>query len=226
MNSSFIPNSSSSSKSISKGSTDITKYPSGSSSSIMSSSQPSLLDRIKEVKWWVWIIIFFVLAYLGFNIFTYLGKITDFMIDVWNAIAKWLNAHFGTNFAELAKQTIAVSAVGAKGAVDIVQNTSDTAIDTISGNNQGVSPAQEEKEPPPSDIDNIVQNGGVPNKSAGEIEAAPAYSSVGQIGKAGWCFIGEDQGVRTCAKVGQNDTCMSGDIFPTQDVCVNPNLMA
>jgi len=45
-------------------------------------------------------------------------------------------------------------------------------------------------------------------------------------GKRGWCFIGEDRGVRSCAKVGNNDTCMSGDIFPTRDVCVNPKLRA
>jgi hypothetical protein len=45
-------------------------------------------------------------------------------------------------------------------------------------------------------------------------------------GKAGWCLIGEDRGIRSCMKVGLNDTCMSGDIFPTNDVCVNPNLRA
>ena len=43
-------------------------------------------------------------------------------------------------------------------------------------------------------------------------------------GKKGWCFIGKDRGVRSCAKVGLNDTCMSGDIFPTSDICVNPRL--
>ena len=43
-------------------------------------------------------------------------------------------------------------------------------------------------------------------------------------GKAGWCFIGEDRGYRSCAEVGPNDQCMSGDIFPTHDICVNPNL--
>jgi hypothetical protein len=26
--------------------------------------------------------------------------------------------------------------------------------------------------------------------------------------------------------VGPNDTCMSGDIFPSQDICVNPSLRA
>jgi hypothetical protein len=45
-------------------------------------------------------------------------------------------------------------------------------------------------------------------------------------GKAGWCYIGEDRGFRTCAQVGVNDTCMSGDIFPSQEICINPNLRA
>ena len=44
--------------------------------------------------------------------------------------------------------------------------------------------------------------------------------------KAGWCYIGEDRGFRSCAEVGVNDTCMSGDIFPTSQVCVNPSLRA
>ena len=45
-------------------------------------------------------------------------------------------------------------------------------------------------------------------------------------GKAGWCYIGEERGFRTFAEVGVNDTCMSGDIFPSQQICVNPNLRA
>lgn len=43
-------------------------------------------------------------------------------------------------------------------------------------------------------------------------------------GKSGWCFIGEDRGFRSCVEIGPNDQCMSGDIFPTMDICVNPNL--
>jgi hypothetical protein len=42
--------------------------------------------------------------------------------------------------------------------------------------------------------------------------------------KSGWCYIGEDRGFRSCIDVGENDKCMSGDIFPTSDICVNPNL--
>lgn len=43
-------------------------------------------------------------------------------------------------------------------------------------------------------------------------------------GKSGYCYIGTDDGFRSCIKVGANDICMSEDIFPTMDICINPNL--
>lgn len=42
--------------------------------------------------------------------------------------------------------------------------------------------------------------------------------------KSGYCYIGEDRGFRSCTYVGEGDTCMSGDIFPTNAICINPNL--
>lgn len=44
--------------------------------------------------------------------------------------------------------------------------------------------------------------------------------------KPGFCYIGEDRGFRSCIEVGPDVKCMSGDIFPTKDVCVNPRLRA
>jgi hypothetical protein len=32
--------------------------------------------------------------------------------------------------------------------------------------------------------------------------------------------------VRTCGQVGADDSCMSGNIFPTQEICMNPSLRA
>jgi hypothetical protein len=51
-------------------------------------------------------------------------------------------------------------------------------------------------------------------------------SSVQSTGKAGWCYIGMDRNTRSCSQVGVNDLCMSGDIFPSQDICMNPSLRA
>jgi len=45
-----------------------------------------------------------------------------------------------------------------------------------------------------------------------------------QSGKAGYCYIGEDRGFRSCIKVEEGDKCMSGDVYSRQDICMNPSL--
>jgi hypothetical protein len=57
-------------------------------------------------------------------------------------------------------------------------------------------------------------------------EPDSSRSSIQTTGKSGWCYIGEDHGIRTCAEIGVNDVCMSGDVFPNQAICMNPNLRA
>jgi hypothetical protein len=40
------------------------------------------------------------------------------------------------------------------------------------------------------------------------------------VAKSGFCYVGE----QTCVSVTDKDVCMSGDVFPTMDVCINPKL--
>ena len=57
-----------------------------------------------------------------------------------------------------------------------------------------------------------------------EPDESGSSTQMTRTGKAGFCYIGEDRGIRSCIQVGENDQCMSGDIFPSRDICVNPNL--
>jgi hypothetical protein len=41
--------------------------------------------------------------------------------------------------------------------------------------------------------------------------------------KEEWCFIGESKGTRYCA-LSEGNQCMSGNIFPSKNMCVNPKL--
>jgi hypothetical protein len=45
-----------------------------------------------------------------------------------------------------------------------------------------------------------------------------------QIEEKGFCYIGTDRGIRSCIDIKPGDKCMSGQIFPRRDVCVNPTL--
>ena len=40
----------------------------------------------------------------------------------------------------------------------------------------------------------------------------------------GFCYIGKENNIRHCAKVSSKTKCMSGDIFPTMDICINPRI--
>ena len=51
-----------------------------------------------------------------------------------------------------------------------------------------------------------------------ETDTSKSYS------KSGYCYIGIDRGFRSCVKVNEHETCMSGDIFPTHAICINPSL--
>jgi len=42
--------------------------------------------------------------------------------------------------------------------------------------------------------------------------------------ESGFCYIGTDRGIRSCIRVNPGDRCMSGQIFPRSDICVNPTL--
>jgi hypothetical protein len=52
-------------------------------------------------------------------------------------------------------------------------------------------------------------------------EPAPLQSNSNEYG---YCYIGKTNNARNCAKVSSRNKCMSGDIFPTMEICINPNL--
>ena len=43
-------------------------------------------------------------------------------------------------------------------------------------------------------------------------------------GKSGFCYIGEEDGIRSCVKVSEHDVCTSGKIYSSKATCQNPRL--
>ena len=44
--------------------------------------------------------------------------------------------------------------------------------------------------------------------------------------KSGWCLVGEYEGKRGCVSVQDSDKCLSGQVFPSQQICMNPTQSA
>ena len=214
-----------------------------------SNSSSGILDQLGNINWITWIIIILILAFLGFNIFAYLAYGTQEIADFFGPLTARILSIFGDTTA----QTIDVAAEGTKTAVNVAADTSTELIDTTAkiidtGLNQvqntanvirgDVESSKLLKQELSKAYDNadIMQNNSL-NRELNRM--LPKKIETGQISyreddsdsniqygnnKAGWCYIGDDKGIRACAEVGVNDQCMSEDIYPTQDICINPNL--
>jgi len=203
-----------------------------SSTTTTSSSGEGILDSIKNMNPTTWLLIILILTFLGFNIFVYLAKGTEELNNIFGPIVNFISSFFG----KVTGQVIDVSAEGGKAVVDTSAGAIDTgltAIQNITPNkaNSSVSSVPVTQNQPDVMSNNTLnkalntsQNKQQPNN---DYQADEASSSI-QSGppKSGWCYIGEDRGFRTCAQVGVNDKCMSGDIFPNQELCINPSLRA
>lgn len=174
---------------------------------------------------WVKIaIIIGVLALLGLNIFAYFSKITDWFSRTFGPLFRGTVGTAVDVVGDTATQTIQTAATGTEAVVRGAAKGATAGIgelqQAISGqmmknniDNQNIDIALSQNEPQfvmeqdDDDIDETIIN----------------KKTKGRSGD-GFCYIGEDRGVRSCLKVGRGERCMSGQIFPTMDVCVNPNL--
>ena len=194
-----------------------------------------------------WIIIILVLAFLGINVFLYLGnginQLTAFLKPILGLIG-YATAITAEQTGDTAKTGVKAGAkasgdvastglnVAAKGINVVAEGTTDIikrTADIIKGKPASSSLSTEtikktdKKESCADDSENLQV---ALNDAAKSSTVVPdtADSSIQGLGKAGWCFVGQDKDVRKCAEVGVNDDCMSGSIFPTKDLCLNPNI--
>ena len=165
-------------------------------------------------------LIIFILALLGFNLFTYLGKITDTTAEIIKPLTEFIGATTG----KLVKQAAIVSGEGTKGLVDVASGTVVSGVDVLQ---QNVNSNPANTGLVRNNIDNKMANDEIYYKNTNNFIPIPdeAGSNMQMSqNKAGHCYIGEDRGFRSCIEVSENDTCMSGQIFPTRAICINPSL--
>jgi hypothetical protein len=197
-----------------------------------------------------WIIIFLVLAILGFNIFLYLAKGTQAFSEIFGPYIRYFAGLFGNTAADVTKTVTNTAATGTKAGVDVIAGTVTSAVNvtqqtagavtgaaassSIVGSQKTSANVQQENASQNNQL-NAALNSATPQtqqktqEPPSSFTADDASSSIQaskSSGKSGWCYIGEDRGFRSCIQVGANDACMSGDIFPSQDICVNPSLRA
>jgi hypothetical protein len=70
-----------------------------------------------------------------------------------------------------------------------------------------------------------VKKGAV-NELSKKVDTLSSYKQEQQVKENSFCYIGYESGQRECTNAFDGDICMSGEIFPKLDICMNPRLRA
>ncbi len=168
-----------------------------------------------------------ILLFLGVNLFSYLGDFLQKLKETSSPVIKTVLGSLGYVVTETTKDITATTAEGAKLGVDIAAGTIDSGIDVIQGqldleqSNKPSSP-QQQQVPISASLSSALAD--AEDKSEPLPDDATSSTQRNGSNKSGYCYIGEDRGFRSCIYVKEDETCMSGDIFPSSDLCVNPSL--
>lgn len=184
------------------------------------SSTDSLSVKPQGSSFFRYLSIFLIIALLMVNLFLYLIKpVGSSIFEMYDPLLKVLGVKVEekTNIPETPKkETKSTKSVnGEKGGINKLEKAIDEKkiINKIDGKNieinntTQVEQTKKKKEFIPE-----------PDDSTSRLQSSKPSS------KQGYCYIGEDRGFRSCIEVDKGDVCMSGDIFPTKDICINPNL--
>jgi hypothetical protein len=162
-----------------------------------------------------------VLSMVGINLLAVSAGVLDNLAKIIGPVTIQLGSMFGYSAGELINTTATVAGDVATTGVDIAEGTlkdiggllvnaskggmsehDKKSLDTVLGKS-----SSEKCDPKPANTDNAIQKPISANKP-----------------KAGWCFVGEYDGSRSCVGMEEHDKCMSGQVFPSQKMCLNPTL--
>ena len=165
------------------------------------------------------LVVLLIFSFLGINILTILGNIFQNFIQIFGPMVSQILSIFGYTTGTVINKT-----------ADVVSDTAKTGIDIAEGSIQSVGNILRDASNPnvndktKRSLDNALNTGKV---SLGEPKADTSENPIQKpitSGKQTWCLVGEYQGKRGCIDVNEHDRCLSGQVFPSQKMCLNPTL--
>jgi hypothetical protein len=169
-----------------------------------------------------------MVSFFGTSLWHSLGNFIQSIADIFGPIVvNFLNA-LGYSAGTALDKVSDVTADVAKGGIDLA----DGAINNIGGLLKGSGPPTtkpKKKSPSPSPSSSSSSSSSLPpQKPTPPPEEPSPDTSENKIQKPissekwNWCLVGEYQNKRGCIEITDSDKCMSGQVFPSQKMCLNP----
>jgi len=170
------------------------------------------------------LVVLLILSILGINILTLLGSVLEWLTNLFGPVIISILSFFGYTTGSVIVKTSDIVGDVSKGGIDLatgavddignllknasestVDNKFKSSLDTALNTSPSNLPSSPPKEPEPTPASNPVQN--------------PISAS-----KTSWCLVGEYQEKRGCIEISESDKCLSGQIYPNRELCLNPTL--
>jgi hypothetical protein len=188
----------------------------------LTNSTPSSSQTSNSFYFWLILGIIILLSFVGINIFIFLAKGLEGFSDIFKPIVKSILKLIGYTSFEIVKDT----ETGIETSKNFIIGAIEGGIENVKQNqnlNQQSINDDDNDEPNYTKntiMDKIQQNNPQDTLQYKEDDSS---SNIQTKNKSGYCYIGEDKGIRYCESVGVNDKCVSGNIYPTEDLCIHPN---
>jgi hypothetical protein len=157
------------------------------------------------------------LSFMGFNLLDYINNVIKTIIAIFTPIIRPILSLLGYTTGAVINKTADVVSDTAKAGIDIAEGTVQSVGDLlISASKGGVDTTQLDS------ALNISRQKTVNDPDA-DTTANPIQNPISS-NKVGWCLVGEVADKRGCIMVQDEAKCMSGQIFPSKKMCLNPTL--
>lgn len=150
-----------------------------------------------------------ILSLLGVNLLIIIGNAVQVIINIFKPLIYQLLAIFGYTAGTVINKTADITSDVARAGVDIAEGTVQSVGNLLKDASKNAVNNQTKKE-----LDIVI------NEPKADLSESPIQQ--GSAMKSNWCLIGEQNGRRGCVEVNDASKCMSGQVFPNANLCLNP----
>lgn len=162
------------------------------------------------------LVVLLIFSFLGINILDIISNFIKLIIKIFGPLISQILSILGFTTGTILNKSADVVSDTGKVALDIAEGTVQNMGDLmIKASKSGVNMETQ------SELEKALQMNRLENQAQDDVSENPIQKPISS-NKNGWCLIGEYENKRGCIEVDDSDKCMSGQVYPTRQACVNP----
>ena len=159
------------------------------------------------------LVVLIIFSLLGINILNMVGNVLQYLVNIFSPLITQILSLIAYTIGTIIHAVASLFTVTAKTGVDIAGGTLTSVGDLMKDASAGNLPNTDLNQ-----SNNIRMNIPSYDDSNGIIQT-PTSSK-----KSQWCLVGEYEGRRGCVEIGEADKCLSGELYPNAESCMNPTI--